>query len=105
SIRERKLFIYPREDSELLNQNIEALFSMKKMDNFSQNKYLLYLLSKKLGIYPSDIRRPFTFKEKKSRVFVFNTEKLMPEVDRITDVDFKIEQYVGPCAGILEFAK
>lgn len=103
-IRDQKTYLYPDDNTEALNKNIEAVFSIEPTDNLSQNQVMTYLLTKKLGLYGQNkANRPYAFKTRKSSVFVFNTEHLIPDPEWTDNNRFPFHRYLGPCAGLLEF--
>lgn len=98
-----KTYLHPYEQTTKLLQNIEAMYNIMPMDNFEQNKALVYLLLKKLGMadWPGGVA---AYPKRKESVFALNTELLIPDAHWIRAHGGELACFIGTCAGFLDAA-
>lgn len=105
NIRAQKIFLYPQDHSEIFNSNLQAIFSVEPSPEIQQNRALLYLLAKKLGLENSSIKGlPFQLRERKKRFFLYNTELHLPQMNWIEVNKPKVKTLVVTAAGLLDIA-
>jgi hypothetical protein len=104
-IRAQKIYIYPNDHSDVLNKNLEAIFSIEPTPEIQQSRALIYLLGKKLGL---DVHRrsasPFNFPERKKAFFMYNTELHLPHCNWVERNQPKVRNFVLTGAGVLDIA-
>lgn len=105
SLRDEKTYIYPRDQTQRLLKNFEALYDIVPTNNLSQNRALAYLLLKKLGFNDYSWPRAMaSFAPRKGSVFIYNTEPLVPNPQWIRECGGPLKGFIGTCAGFLDMA-
>ncbi len=104
SLRESKVFIYPDDELEKLNKNLELLHQLEDMENFTQRAALAHLIQRKLGVSSGPHKGSFGYKERTNCLFVFNTQLLLPDPYWVARGKGPIDQYTGPCSGFQDIA-
>lgn len=106
SIRNEKVYLYPDDNIEKLNHNLQLLFQLESSSEINQNRALLFYIQKKLGLDAAKIRGTrFGYLQRRSHIFLYNTEHLLPEEYWIERFGEPLSTYIGTAAGILDVAK
>jgi hypothetical protein len=104
-IRMQKIYCYPNDETDLFLNNMEALYSINPTQNISQNRFLALLLLKKLGLHDTPTGKALgAFPERKSGVFIFNTERPAPNRTWVASNLGEISCYIGTCAGFTDIS-
>lgn len=103
-LREEKIYAYPDDNLERLNRNLERLYAMEDMPNATQRKVLGYLVNKRLGYNPIIRGSGVNLVDRENSVFLFNTEKILPDVVWTRENGRPLDQFIGPCSGFLDLA-
>src|SRR5690606_17824945 len=80
SIRNEKIYMYPNDGTAKLLKNLDALYDIMPSGNISQNRVLLYWVTKKLGLSDHTNKRIIaSYQSRKAAIFIYNTELLNPD--------------------------
>jgi hypothetical protein len=104
SLRWQKVFLYPDDEVEKLNKNLDLLHQWEDLENFTQRAALAHLMLKKLGVTTTHKKGSFGFKERSNCLFFFNTQLLLPDEEWRVRGKGPIDQYAGPCSGFQDIA-
>lgn len=97
SVRRTKLFMYPDDENEKLNRNIELLYQLEDLANPSQRAALAHMLLRRLNLTHAG---GLNYRERNNCLFFFNTEFILPHENWNPEFDRPIDVYAGPCSGV-----
>jgi hypothetical protein len=104
-LRREKLFLYPDDQTNRLNESLRALFSLNPMENITQNRLLFFLIQKKLGLDGIRSRNDLQEKRGVRSSFLYNSERFCADEGWYRKTKFEpLQCYIGPASGALELA-
>lgn len=91
------------QETPAFNKALESFFSAQIPKTYQQRQFLAFLYLKKLHLdREGPLPSPFSYDPRKSHVFFFNTEILIPNEEWIQNHRRPLDMFVGTCAGFLD---